>query len=46
MLSFDHRRKTSIGGANPPVIPIADEIPPDDSPEFIGAHLLGVIAVI
>ena len=38
MLSFDHRRKPSIGGADSSVIPVADEISPDDRPEFIRGH--------
>lgn len=38
MLSFDLRRKPSIGRANPPVIPVADEIFPIDSLKFISGH--------
>ena len=38
--------KSSIGGADPPVIPVADEISPDDCPEFIRSHFLRIITVI
>ena len=46
MLSFDHRGKPSIGGADPSVIPVADEISPDDRPEFIRGHFFRIITVI
>ena len=46
LLSFDHRRKPSIGGADPTVIPVTDEISPNDSPEFIRDHFFRVIMVI
>lgn len=29
-LSFDHRREPIIGRAYPPVIPVADEVSPDE----------------
>ncbi len=45
-LPFYHGRKTSIRGTDPPVIPIADEISPDEGFQFIRAHLLCIVAVI
>ena len=36
----------SIRGTDPPVIPIADEISPDQGFQFIRAHLLCIITVI
>ena len=35
-----------IRGADPPVIPIADEISPNEGFQFIRTHLLSIIAVI
>ena len=40
MLSFDHWGKTSISGADPPVIPVTGEISPDDCLKFIRSHFL------
>ena len=46
LLSFDHRRKPAISRAYPPVIPVVDKIPPDDSPAFIRGHFFYVITLI
>ena len=46
MLSFDHRGEPSIGGADSSVIPVADEISPDDRPEFTRGHFFRIITVI
>ena len=34
----DHRRKPVIGRANPPVVPITDEISPDEGFQFFHCH--------
>ena len=34
-LSFKHRRKSVIGGTNPPVVPITHEVSPDKCFQFI-----------
>lgn len=41
-----HRRYSLIGGANPPVIPVADEISTNDRPEFIRNHFIRIVTVI
>ena len=46
MLSFDHRGESSIGGADSSVIPVADEISPDDRLEFTRGHFFRIITVI
>ena len=46
MLSFDHRSESSISGTNPPIIPVADEISPDDWLEFPGTHFFCTITAI
>ena len=43
MLSLDHRGKPSIDGADSSVIPVTDEISPDDRPEFIRGHFFCII---
>lgn len=45
-VSLTSKTKTSIGGTNPPVISVADEISPDDRPEFVRSHFFRIIAAI
>ena len=46
LMPFDHGRNPAIGRADPPVIPVTDEISPDESFKFIGGHFFSVITVI
>lgn len=43
---FHHRGKPTISRANSPIIPVAEEIPPDERLEFLHGHILRIAAVI
>ena len=43
LLSFKHWGKPSISGTDSPVIPVADEISPDDRSEFVRGHFFSII---
>lgn len=45
-LSPGHRGKSVIGGAYPPIVPIADEVSPDQGFQFLGCQFLSVVAAI
>ena len=43
---FDHGRNPLIGGAYPPVVPVADEISPDERFKFLYGHAFRIITSI
>ena len=45
-LSLNHGRKPLIGGAYPPVVPVADELSPDECFKFLHGHAFRIIPSI
>ena len=45
-LSLNYRRKPTIGRADPPVIPVTDEVSPNENLQFLYGHSLRIVAVI
>ena len=45
-LALDHRRKPTVSRADPPVIPVTDEISPNENLQFLCGHSLRIVAVI
>lgn len=45
-LALDHRRKPTVSRADPPVIPVTDEISPNENLQFLCGHSFRIVAVI
>ena len=45
-LALDDRRKPTISRADPPVIPVTDEISPNENLQFLCGHSFRIVAVI
>ena len=45
-LTLNHRRKPTVGGADPPVVPVTDEISPNKNSQLIRGQAFRIVAVI
>lgn len=45
-LTLNHRRKPTVGRADPPVVPVTDEISPNKNFQFIRGQAFRIVAVI
>ena len=45
-LTLNHRRKPTVGRADPPVVPVTDEISPNKNSQLIRGQAFRIVAVI